>query len=82
MRRPGHLDFERWLLHRGLGTLVAGRCTCSRCRRTPLVGERTYRYQSGRVLCELCRRLRREEPISSELVRSTESGQAVRLRAA
>jgi hypothetical protein len=81
MRAAGP-DFERWLLRQGVGALVAGRCRCARCRRTPLVGERTYRYAGGRLLCELCRGSRREEPIASELVRSSEAGHAVRLRAA
>jgi hypothetical protein len=27
---------------------------CSRCRRTPLVGELMHTFESGRSLCELC----------------------------
>lgn len=75
-------DFERWLLRRGVGALVAGRCRCGTCRRTPLVGEHIHFYDGGRLLCDLCRSGRREEPASSRRVRSAEFGQAVRETAA
>jgi len=79
--RPGpplH-DLETELLRKGVLALSAGRHTCSDCHRTPLVGERVHRYESGRVCCELCRRGRREDPVRSELVRSAEHGHAVRI---
>jgi hypothetical protein len=71
-------DLERWLLRRGVGALVAGRCRCGSCHRTPLVGEHVHLYEGGRLLCDLCRRARREAPASSRRVRSAEFGQAVR----
>jgi hypothetical protein len=71
---------ERRLLQRGVGALVAGRAVCRSCGRTPLVGELMHHYASGRMLCELCRRERHEDPVSSELVRGSEFGHAVRIR--
>jgi hypothetical protein len=73
------IDFERMLLRRGVGALTADRDCCADCGRTPLIGERIYRYDGGRVVCELCRPLRREEPVASDLVRHSEAGHAVRL---
>jgi hypothetical protein len=79
---PPSPDLERSLLRRGIGVLVAGRSRCQHCRRTPLVGERIHMYESGRLACELCRDVHDEAPVSSEIVRSSEAGHAVRLRAA
>jgi hypothetical protein len=73
-------SLERRLLQNGVGALAAGRATCRDCGRTPLVGELIHHYASGRMLCELCRRGRREDPVSSEPVRSSEFGHAVRIR--
>lgn len=75
-------DLERWLLRRGVGALVADRTTCASCHRTPLLGEKVHLYDGGRMLCELCRRRRRESPVSSESVRSPEWGHGVRPAAA
>ncbi len=72
---------ERHLLRRGVGELAADRHRCVDCRRTPLIGERVYLYEHGRVVCELCRALRRAEPESSQLVRHSEHGHTVRLTA-
>jgi hypothetical protein len=74
-------DLERQLLRRSVGNLAAGRHECADCGRSPLVGERVHRYQRGDVVCELCRASRPAEPVSSDLVRHSEHGQAVRLRA-
>jgi hypothetical protein len=41
---------------------------CSDCRRTPLIGEYVHLYGSTAVVCELCRVLRSEMPVSSALV--------------
>jgi hypothetical protein len=71
---------ETELLRKGVLAISAGRHICGDCQRTPLIGERVHRYESGRVCCELCRRGRREEPVTSELVRGTEHGHAVKLR--
>jgi hypothetical protein len=73
-------DLERQLLRRSVGNLAAGRHECADCGRTPLVGEHVHRYQRGDVVCELCRQSRGSEPVSSDLVRHSEHGQAVRLR--
>jgi hypothetical protein len=70
---------ERELLRKGVGDRTAACRRCADCRRTPLVGERVHHYDDGRMRCELCRPLRREEPIGSEVVHGTESGQTVRL---
>lgn len=83
---PTKTDLERWLLRRGVGALVADRSRCASCRRTPLVGEEVYFYESGRdsgrMLCALCRSQRRETPVACEHVRSPEWGHAVRPAAA
>lgn len=71
--------FERALLRKGISSRAAGSPRCYDCRRTPLVGERIYQYDDGRQRCELCRAICREAPLQSELVRSTEQGQSVRL---
>lgn len=47
-------DLEIVLIRKGIGQMSAARHTCSRCSRTPLVGERLHRFESGRLLCELC----------------------------
>jgi hypothetical protein len=41
---------------------------CADCGRTPLIGEHVHLYEPDEVVCELCRTLRYEEPISSALV--------------
>ena len=75
-------DFERLLLRAAVDELAAERAHCGDCGRTPLIGEDVYRYERGAIVCELCRQLRREPPQSSERVRHSEFGQAVRLRRA
>ena len=70
---------ESQLLRRGVGRLAEGRDHCDHCHRTPLIGERVHLYQSGRMLCELCRALRPEEPASSRLVHGPAFGHAVRV---
>jgi hypothetical protein len=69
------------LLRSSLGALGAGRPQCHHCHRNPLVGERVYVYAATggeRVVCELCRPLRREPPLRSELVHSPEHHRAVK----
>jgi hypothetical protein len=72
-------DLERELLRKSVGALAADRCSCTDCGRTPLVGEQVHLYERGRVVCELCRLLRRAAPERSELVRHSEAGHTVRL---
>ena len=74
-------DLERLLLRKGVGALVADRDRCADCRRTPLVGERIYLYEHDEIVCELCRPLRREQPVGSDTVRHSEYGHAVRVTA-
>lgn len=70
---------ERQLLRRSVGVLTAERDRCEDCRRTPLIGERLYRFAGGRPVCELCRALRPESAEGWETVRHSEHGHAVRL---
>lgn len=77
---------ERVLLRRGLGMLAADRSCCEDCGRTPLTGEQVHLYESrggraARIVCELCRQLRRDAPMLSETVRHCEHGHTVRLTA-
>ncbi len=73
-------DLERQLLRRTVDEMSCGRQGCADCGRTPLTGERTYRYAGGDVVCELCRVHRRAEPQSSQLVHHSEHGITVRRR--
>lgn len=83
---PSHMlpslapDLERQLLRRGVGRLVAHRPQCRDCRRTPLAGELVHVYGDERMVCSLCRSQRREAPVRSEVLRSSEHGHAVRIR--
>jgi hypothetical protein len=82
--RITHLEqFERLLLRRGVGELEADRTRCGDCGRTPLTGEQVHLYDGCEdgIVCELCRLLRREPPVASEIVRHCEHGHAVRLTA-
>jgi len=75
----GATDLERVLLRKGVGALVADRERCADCRRTPLIGERIYLYADDQLVCELCRALRRDEPVKSDTVLHSEHGHAVRI---
>jgi hypothetical protein len=68
---------ELELLRRGVGDRTRAGRRCADCHRTPLIGERIYHYDGGRLRCELCRPLRREEPVTSELVHGPEYGHCV-----
>jgi hypothetical protein len=72
-------QFERHLLRRTVGILSSDRTTCADCGRTPLVGEQLHLYEADVVVCELCRPLRAQQPISSASVRHSEYGQTVRV---
>lgn len=76
-------QLERVLLRRGLGVLEADRSRCADCGRTPLTGEHVHLYggRHSELVCELCRPLRRQAPLASEIVRHCEHGQTVRLTA-
>ncbi len=73
-------DLERALLRKSVGALTVARERCTDCARTPLIGEMLHRYPGGATVCELCRPLRRGEPVESERVRHSEYGNAVRVR--
>jgi hypothetical protein len=73
---------ERELLRRGVGALTADRHRCADCGRSPLVGERVHLYDRHEIVCELCRPLRRTEPVGSDFVRQAGHGQTVRIRRA
>ena len=76
MRRlPPPLELR--LLRRSVQRLSEGREACADCRRTPLVGEHVHRYADGAV-CALCRPARDAEPESTERVRHSELGHAVK----
>jgi hypothetical protein len=72
-------DFELALIRRGVDELAAGRERCGRCRRTPLVGERVYVYDSGAIACELCRSFQRSTPVGSRIVHGPEFGHTMRI---
>jgi hypothetical protein len=72
-------DLELALLRRSVDEMAAGCERCGRCHRTPLIGEKVYTYESGAVLCELCRALAREAPLESRLVHGPEFGHTMRI---
>lgn len=47
-------DLAGILLRKSARSLESGRSSCSKCHRTPLVGERLHEMDTGRVLCDLC----------------------------
>jgi len=71
-------DLEIALLRKSVGELTADRHLCADCGRTPLVGERMYRFSGHGTVCALCRRDHRAEPDASVLVRHSERGFTVR----
>jgi len=76
-------QLERRLLRNGVDALEADRSRCADCGRTPLIGEHVHLYDAARpeIVCELCRMLRVDRPIASEIVRHSERGLAVRITA-
>jgi hypothetical protein len=78
LRTLSEPDLELALLRKSVGSLTAGRDVCTDCGRTPLVGERMYRFGRAAAVCALCTPLRRAEPDAVELVRHSERGQTVR----
>ena len=72
---PPELSFVR----ASMRALAGGRRACEHCHRTPLVGETIFVYADGMV-CELCRRLRREAPGREEVVHSSERDHTVKRR--
>ena len=72
---------ERELLRRGVRARATEDRTCCDCGRTPLVGERMYRYGGEGRVCELCRTGHGEAPQASEPIRHAELGRTVRIAA-
>ena len=70
---------ERALLRRGVAHRYAERERCSRCNRTPLLGERVYPADPGPVVCELCRPGQLARELDSRVVRGPEFGRALRI---
>ena len=62
----GAAPFERHLLRLSVEDLSEDRARCRDCGRTPLIGEDVHVYEHGRIVCELCRQLRPEAPVSIE----------------
>ena len=72
---PPELNFVR----RSMRALSGGRQGCVHCRRTPLIGETVFFY-GERMVCELCRPLRRDAPGAREVVHSAEHELTVKRR--
>lgn len=70
---------ELALLRRGVEYRDAAQQRCSRCRRTPLLGERIYMAVSGPVLCELCRVDEPAQVLQCRVVLGPTSGRAIRI---
>ncbi|HLY50967.1 MAG TPA: hypothetical protein VKR21_17385 [Solirubrobacteraceae bacterium] len=70
---------ERALLRRGIAHRDAETERCSRCRRTPLLGERVYLPDAGPVVCELCRSGPIARELDSRLVRGPDFGRTLRI---
>ncbi len=80
MQTPSrHPDLELALMHRSLEESIAGSERCARCHRTPLIGERVYPLPSGTVVCELCRKRRRETLSEWRLVHGPAFGHTIRI---
>jgi hypothetical protein len=72
-------ELELALLRRGVDERAAGRECCSRCERSPLIGEQVYVYEHDRILCELCRERECRSPITSRLVHTPAFGRTLRI---
>jgi ribosomal protein L37AE/L43A len=72
-------ELELALLRGGIEERSAERQRCSRCRRTPLIGENVYRYEHGVLVCELCRSLEPGAPLGIELVHGPAYGNTIRV---
>jgi hypothetical protein len=76
------LPLERAILRRSVSEHADTLDRCVHCHRTPLTGEVIHVYAVGpaeRLVCELCRPLRRETPARSELMHAPEHDRSVRV---
>lgn len=79
---PAVPQLEKALLRRSMGERETHRHRCIHCHRTPLTGEVVHIYATAageRLVCELCRPLRRESPARSELMHAPEHERSVRV---
>jgi hypothetical protein len=75
-------QLEKALLRRSMGEHESRTHRCVHCHRTPLTGEAVHVYATAsgeRLVCELCRPLRREAPLRSELMHAPEHQRSVRV---
>ena len=82
--RPAPPLLDILLLRRSVGAAAAARRRCVHCHRTPLVGEQVHIYEGAageRLVCDLCRRHRRETPARTQLVHA-DAERTVRVRRA
>ena len=80
---PARAALEQALLRRSVGEHEAHRHRCVHCHRTPLTGEVVHVYatvEGERLVCELCRPLRRAAPDRSELMHAPEHERSVRVQ--
>jgi hypothetical protein len=80
---PARPALEQALLRRSVGESHAQRHRCVHCQRTPLTGEVVHVYETvgeERLVCELCRPLRRELPARSQLMHAPERERSVRVQ--
>ncbi len=80
---PARPALEHALLRRSMGEHEAHRHRCVHCHRTPLTGEVVHIYatvEGDRLVCELCRPLRRAAPDRSELTHAPEHERSVRVQ--
>jgi hypothetical protein len=80
---PARPALERALLRRSVGEHEAHRHRCVHCHRTPLTGEVVHVYATvdgERLVCELCRPLRRAAPDRSQLMHAPEHERSVRVQ--
>ena len=76
------LPLERAILRRSVSEHADALDRCVHCHRTPLTGEVVHLDVAGaveRLVCELCRPLRRETPARSELMHAPEHDRSVRV---
>ncbi|MGH2843790.1 MAG: hypothetical protein ACRDKL_09425 [Solirubrobacteraceae bacterium] len=75
----GTAGLEIALLRRKLGEADTRTERCHRCHRGILIGERVYEYESGAMLCALCRDVVHPEPIGSHRVHGPAFGHSIRV---
>jgi hypothetical protein len=61
-------ELEVALLRRGVDERSNEFERCTRCHRTPLIGERVYEYEGGKMACALCRPHLRAQPATDRIV--------------